>query len=73
MTGMQAAHRVLVESHKSVNALGEIICRKAEELAAALVILPSVSRGYGASGFESAVAQHVVANCQAAVIAWRGS
>lgn len=63
----------MVEKHTSVNALGEIICEKAEQLGAALVILPAISKGSGATYFESNIAQHVVANCQAAVLAWRSS
>lgn len=69
--GMQAEHKVLIEKNTSISTIGEVICHKAEELEAALVVLPAMSRGSGTSHFESTITQHVVANCHSAILAWR--
>ena len=64
---------MLIEKNTSISTIGEVICQKAEEMDAALVILPAMSRGSRMSYFESTITKHVAANCLSAVLAWRSS
>lgn len=68
---LQAQHKVMIVKTDSMSALGEVICQKAEEMAAALVVMPVTSRGGGTAHSEGSIVQYVVSNCHSAVLVWR--
>ena len=68
---LQVAYELVVEKAPSTVQIGEVICGKAADLSAALVVLPATSRGSGTTYFEGSITQEVIANCQCAVCAWR--
>jgi nucleotide-binding universal stress UspA family protein len=65
------AHELLVEKVHSNDRVAEVICGKAADLSATLVVLPATSRGSGTAYFERSITQYVMANCKSAVLAWR--
>lgn len=65
------AHELAVEKATAGNQVGEVICGKASDLSATLVVLPATSRGSGTAYFEGSITQYVIANCKSAVLAWR--
>jgi nucleotide-binding universal stress UspA family protein len=65
------AHELMLEKATSSNQIGEVICGKAADLSATLVVLPATSRGSGTAYFEGSITQYVIANCKSAVLAWR--
>ena len=69
---LQVAYELVVEKAPSTNLVGEVICGKAADLSAALVVLPADSRGSGGTTyFEGTITQEVIANCKSAVCSWR--
>ena len=68
---MQAGCDVSILKAADSNFVGDIICQKAEELCAALVVMTASKPGGVAAYYDGSTIQYCLQNCGSTVLAWR--